>query len=140
MAINGGDIGLIVSLLNLVGLIYFLGVWKGQIDVRVDTIWDVYVKSALTDARQAGVLKQNSPLELSDNVNEHFERNAMISKKLLELYRFCSKRGMSDSGIIFEFARRFGDEMDEYVCKPLGINFGSALAAALQYCKERGDN
>lgn len=42
-------IGAITGCISLVLIIYTMGVWKGSVDTKLKTLWDVYILDALHD-------------------------------------------------------------------------------------------
>ncbi len=121
--------------MNLVALIYVVGVRMGRLELKTETMWELLVKGAMLEAHRAGVVTRGnpSPLHVRPEIARYFESFRM---KLVELYRDAKAKQLSDSEIVFIFATKFADELANRVCIPTGINLGMALVVALQLCKE----
>ena len=50
-------VSLVALALNLFTLLFIFGYWKGKVDIKMDTLWDVYVTSVLVRQTQ-----RNTPL------------------------------------------------------------------------------
>jgi hypothetical protein len=129
-----------LSLCALLGAIYVgvsrvggLGEKFGQLQLKVDTMWDVLMKGAIVAARRTGVLQENSPVRLNPEVAKHFGE---LGYRIKAFYAQMALAHLTDSEVVLILARTFGDEIMERVGTDLLPNFGAALIAALQLCKE----
>lgn len=141
ITITEGTIALILGLLNIIAMVF--GAIKittagaarfAKLELKTDTMWDVFVKGARLEAQRAGVVQQQSALRLNPDLTPHF---GPLRDKLLELYREAIQERLSDNEIVLIFAAKFSDELIERLVVPnLVPNLGAALWGALQFCRE----
>jgi hypothetical protein len=122
-------LGIIVALVGLGKLFVDFGALK----LKTDTMWDVLMKGAIVAARRTGVLQENSPLRLNPEVPKLFGE---LGDRIKTYYAKNGLRHLSDSEVVLILARQFGEDIMALVGGDLLPNFGAALIAALQLCKE----
>jgi len=65
---------LIMSLVSLLGWAYTLGVKLGSIETKVTTMWEIYVKDALSEARKGVKHGNPKPLEIRELFNDEIQQ------------------------------------------------------------------
>jgi hypothetical protein len=116
----------------------------GQLELKVDTMWELMFKSSQVHARQRGVLRSASPDRVDPQIRAQFDSSGLGAKVLHYYANTAFKDGrklkdLVDSEIGLIFARSFGDDLITDICMPLAsehITLGDALVAAVQLCRE----
>jgi len=119
----------------LLGIIAILKLFLdlGALKLKTDTMWDVLMKGALVAAKRTGALVENSPLRLNPEVPKLFGE---LGDRMKAYYAKNGLRYLSDSEAVLLLARKFGDEIMARTGSEILPNFGAALIAALELCKE----
>jgi hypothetical protein len=92
-------------------------------DTKVNTLWDIYVKDALSEARHP-----------HDNP-KHIDVNALFSTPLkhqLEKLGLCTtgSKNVADSDLVVKIEKQFGEELEKIAAKnslPYRLILGTAL-------------
>ncbi len=66
-------IGLIASISSIVTPLVLISYWKGQVDTKITTLWDVYTASVLIREKQRHNPPVRPPLEIPDDVREQMQ-------------------------------------------------------------------
>jgi hypothetical protein len=53
-------VGAVTGIVSLILILYYIAVWKGKTDTKVDTLWNIYVMDALQDNNQ--LIQHHSPV------------------------------------------------------------------------------
>ena len=127
-------VGIISALLG--GLIGAGVMWHnysyrlGQMDLKIDLIWDAIMKDAIAKAVQKGVATMNSPIIFSPEPKEWF---GDMKEELQKIYR--SKAKWTASALHLEIQKYLGDRILKEVAIPHNIEMLSALLIASEVAK-----
>ncbi len=105
------------------------GQWKGQIELKVDTLWEFQLRRGVVEGKMSDVLRQNSPIIVLPVLAEK------LSALDGELRDFYTNGGlnMDEATEAAEIEHRFGDRLTREVCVPLGIFGGACIVGAMVY-------
>lgn len=139
-----------LSLGSFIGLIAVL-ITVGRYKERFDQMWDVHQKRffalvemqmrlGVNEAKQKGIMKNNSPLRLTP---EAVEALSPIGPQLRDLYlekkwpvNDPEKWELPTVEQFLEVWNRFGHEIMDIICDPFGLNQGACLIAAIEYGRQ----
>lgn len=128
--------GLILGLINILGVVWLGGVKYARLELKTNTMWDFIMAGAKVEARLKGVIQANSPMRLSREVAHQFGE---LGRQIRKWYIENNLKRRSDSELSLLLVTKFGDALVEQVCLPLTINMGAALMAAVQLCREEDE-
>lgn len=129
--------GLILGILNILGVVWLGGVKYARIELKTNTMWDFIMAGAKVEARLQGVIQAHSPLRLRRDVAAQFGE---LGRQIKKWYVENSLKRKSDSELSLLLVTVFGDALVEQVCLPLGLNMAIALMAAIQLCREEDEH
>src|SRR5688572_14821797 len=130
-----------LGVLNIVALVVaWLSMARGatarfaRIDLKVETMWDILVRDALSDAQKQGLIRRKSPMTLSSEIARNFRS---LAPRLRDFYLKNRLEKISENELILLIARNFAADLLEQVCAPANVNLRMALLAAIHLIKER---
>ncbi len=112
----------------------------GQIELKVETLWDFIVRRAKVEAVKMNWGTLSSPIHLNVRGLEVIQP---FLDQFLPFYVDLLKRTppATEQDMYVEFERKFGDFIMEKICIPYGVTEGACLVAIVSACKvahERG--
>ena len=125
-------IGCITGVISFAGLIWVGGKRMGQIELKVDTLWDFQLRRGISEAVQKGAATVNSPVTITDEARKWM---SSLAVELRAFYRTLG-RTLSDRDLAIEIERRFGERLVKEVCIPRGIFEAACLVIAVHVAKE----
>jgi hypothetical protein len=123
---------LIASILNCVALgKVFISL--GEYKLKVDVMWGFQMRRAEAAGLQNGVLERNSPLSVSERGRKAFD--TLLLNQILDYYHTLPS-DLDDHDLALKLEAKFGKQISEDVCVPLGAHMGECLIAAVILCRE----
>jgi hypothetical protein len=116
----GGAIGIIQG-------IYFFGSWKGKMTTMVETMWDIYVKDALS--KRPDLATHNSPYKLTKEVEDKIPSN--IRDRLTDIRCQFKKKENIVSG--YTVAQELGSEIIEKTAADMELGIQETIAVLSTY-------
>lgn len=106
------------------------------LETKVEMILSHMVRRAKSEGLNKGMLKQNSPLEATEEALKHFEYAGKLKKDLRE---FCSTEGkdMNENELFLAVDEKFGERIKDEISKIYIIHYGSCLYAAIEIGKKK---
>lgn len=124
-----------ISLLNFVLFvigIYHIGRKLGQIEVKVDTMWDFTMRRTMSEVVKSGLGSVNSPFKFNEEV-----QHALKSMKP-ELIAFWATlpADITDSAALLRIEAQFGEQILRLVGLPYKLTHDACLLLALTVAKQ----
>ncbi len=69
--------------INIFTAVFVFGYWKGKVDIKIDTLWEVYVTSALAREQQRRMGHSRAPIQFPSEWYEKTKGLGNISKSEL---------------------------------------------------------
>ncbi len=128
----GTILSIVLGSLALLGVGYTLSVRLAKLELKVDTIWEFLIRRAFSEAIQKGIATLNSPVVVTQAAK------AMMDPLAFALRTFYINHGhhLTDTELMMEIERQFGDEILHKICIPNGFLAGACLVIAAQVAKE----
>ena len=123
---TGLIVSLIMSAISFLAWIYTVGFKMGSLETKVSTMWDIYVKDALSEART----RSGNPEPF--NLHEYFSE-ALIDniKRIGALTKHGSKHKHDE--FVIQLEKNFGDDLMKIATEkklPYRVLIGTALLIA----------
>jgi len=95
-------VSLVLSIISFLAWIYTVGFKMGTMQTQLNTLWEVYVKDALSEARR-GIKQGNpKPLEITQLFNEEIQEN---------IRRINSEPKLKRAELLIRIEKTVGDEL-----------------------------
>ncbi len=132
----GTLISIALSVLALLSIAYTVSVRLAKLELKVDTIWDFLVRRAFSEAIEKGAATMNSPITITP------ESSALMQEMRPALRIYYCEHGykLSDSELMLDIERRFGNELLQKVCIPNKLTADAVMILAVLVAKGGGDN
>lgn len=123
---TGLIVSLIMSAISFLAWVYTVGFKMGALDTKVSTLWEVYVKDALSEART----RSGNPEPL--NIQEYFSETLIDNiKRIGALTKHGSKHKHDE--FVIQLEKNFGDDLMKIATEkklPYRVLIGTALLIA----------
>jgi hypothetical protein len=135
---NGGAnpnyLGAVLMALGLAAS-FFIWLWQvasqqAILKLKVETLWAFLFRRGVIEGFQKGWLKENSPMDLTDEANKAM---AVIEPDLKIWYKQAGQL-LGDMELLQQIEFKFGKRIMLEVCKPNLISNGVCLVAAALVC------
>lgn len=124
-------VSLIGLALSILGIVWFGATKLTRLEVKVDTIWGMFLKRGVVEGVTNSLLAVNSPIRLINNSGKLLESMAP------ELQAFYEKncKGKSEADIAIAIEKEFGTRLVTEICIPNKISFGVCILIAVAIAK-----
>jgi hypothetical protein len=134
------DAPLIISVCSLAitifGLVWFGGVKLGQIEVKVDTMWEFQMRRGESELVTRGFGRKKSPLVVSKEAMDLY--NNGIAPELQKFYKeLPHKNKITDNDLALKIENKFGERILTEVAIPNKLNLGGCLLIAVAVAKSK---
>lgn len=124
-------VGVVMSVLSLMGLTY-VGAWRlAKIELKVDTMWDFLMRRAQSEAVQKGLATMNSPMMVKDDA---LSIMAPLAVRLRGFYESMLVKP-DDTHLALLIEAEMGDDILRDICIPHGLLMGACLPLAVAVAK-----
>jgi len=119
-------VSLAVSVATFLGWLYMWGYKMGAMNTKVDTLWQVYVKDALSETRRP----HGNPKPFTDNL---FTANMKVT---IEKIGFCDiGKTIDDVDVVLKLEKKLGPELQK-IAEENKLPYRVVLGTALLITKE----
>ena len=123
--------GLLVALIGFTIRFSFV---LGQVRLKIDTIWNLYIASANNEGVNKNFMQRNSPLVLTAKAIEAFDASG-LGKELQEYY-IREGHKFDDVRLLGEIEKRWGDRIAKEIAEPFHLHAGAEFIAAMKIAKQ----
>lgn len=106
------------------------------LETKVEMVLNHMIRRAKSEGLNKGMLKQNSPIEATDEAIRQFEYAGELKQ---DLQKFCSTEGknMKENELFLAVDEKFGERIKDEISKMYVIHYGSCLYAAIEIGKKK---
>lgn len=127
-------IGFMGGVIGIVQSIYFFGSWKGKITTMVETLWDIYVKDALS--RRPDLVSHASPYKLKPEVEQTMPEKYKIKLDAIRC-RFENKEDIVSG---FTVVKHLGLDTIDEASKEMKLGIQETVAVLSTYLEEHANH
>lgn len=124
---TGLIVSLIMSTISFLSWVYTVGFKMGALDTKVATLWEVYVKDALSEVAR---MRSGNPEPF--NIKEYFSETLIDNiKRIGALTKYGSKHKHDE--LVIQLEKNFGDDFMKIATEkkmPYRVLIGTALLIA----------
>lgn len=124
-------VSIIVAVMTPIGAYIHVRTMLAALCVKVDTMWDVHLRSAVTRAVVDGVATINSPLMITLEAQEW----CIALKDDLQKWYATLPKPIADRDLMFQIGKQFGSRLTTEICTPRNLNDGVCLLIAAAVAK-----
>lgn len=124
-------VALIGLAITILGIVWYGAVKITKLEVKVDTIWSMFLKRGVVEGVTNSLLSVNSPIRLINNSGKLLESMAGELREFHE--KNCKGKSEADTALAIE--KEFGSRLVKEICIPNKISFGVCILIAVAIAK-----